>query len=333
MDTKSKVSIITPAFNCAKTILDVIESIQRQGPVVCEHIIVNDGSTDQTRIVIEEIMQTAKIKIRLVNQNNAGEASAVNNAVAISEGEYLMIVNSDDPLLESCVDTLVASLELDPASAVAYANWNMIDEDGHLLQTMFAEPFSYCSLIGNWTCIVGPGALIRKSTLGGLQARNEKYSHLSDFELWLRLAATNSFVKVESTLSTWRKSDNNATHHGRGASIAYQNLQLLDDYFSNPNIPNEIKKIEKRARAHAYYSAALQMFFDSSVKGRRLIVKSYASQMLFLDRRCSSKRSLIGSISVLLHPIPLLIAGVLKRIGVGFSAFAQDAVKARKNAS
>jgi glycosyltransferase involved in cell wall biosynthesis len=333
MDTKNKVSIITPAFNCAETILDVIASIQRQGPVVREHIIVNDGSTDQSRIVIEEVMQTTKIKIRLLNQNNAGEASAVNNAVAISEGEYLMIVNSDDPLLDSCVETLVSSLELNPAAAVAYANWNMIDENGHLLQNMFAEPFSYCSLIGNWTCIVGPGALIRKSTLGGLPARNEKYSHLSDFELWLRLAATNSFVKVESTLSTWRKSDNNATHQGRGASIAHQNLQLLDDYFSNPNIPNEIKKIEKRARAHAYYSAALQMFFDSNVKGRRLIIKSYASQMLFLDRRCSSKRSLIASISILLHPIPILIAGVLERMGVGFPAFAQDAVKARKKAS
>jgi hypothetical protein len=198
---------------------------------------------------------------------------------------------------------------------------------------MFAEPFSYCSLIGNWTCIVGPGALIRKSTFGGLPARNEKYSHLSDFELWLRLATTNSFVKVDSTLSTWRKSENNATHHGRGASIARQNLQLLDDYFSNPSIPNEIKKIEKRARAHAYYSAALQMFFDSSVKGRRLIIKSYTSQMLFLDRRCSSKRSLIASISVLLHPIPLLIASALQRMGVGFPDFVQDAVKARRNAS
>ena len=333
MDTKSKVSIITPAFNCAETILDVIESIQRQGSVVGEHIIVNDGSTDQTRTVIEKAVQTAKIKIRLLNQNNAGEASAVNNAVAISEGEYLMIVNSDDPLLDSCVDTLVSSLELNPAAAVAYANWNMIDENGHLLRNMFAEPFSYCSLIGNWTCIVGPGALIRKSTFGGLPARNEKYSHLSDFELWLRLATTNSFVKVDSTLSTWRKSENNATHHGRGASIARQNLQLLDDYFSNPSIPNEIKKIEKRARAHAYYSAALQMFFDSSVKGRRLIIKSYTSQMLFLDRRCSSKRSLIASISVLLHPIPLLIASALQRMGVGFPDFVQDAVKARRNAS
>ena len=333
METKRNVSVITPAFNCADTILNVIESIQQQGSVVSEHIIVNDGSTDQTLKVIESAVQTAMTEIRLINQNNAGEASAVNNAVAISKGEYLMIVNSDDPLLQNCVEVLVSSLDSNPAAAVAYANWNMIDENGHLIRNIFAEPFSHCSLIGNWTCIVGPGALIRKSALGGLPARNKKYSHLSDFELWLRLAKSNSFVKVESTLSTWRKSESNATHHGRGSSIALQNLQLLDEYFSNPQLPHEIKKFERRARAHACHSAALQKFFDSSVKGRRLIVKSYATQVLFLDRSCTSKRSLIASVSVLLHPIPLLIAGVLERMGVGFPAFVQDAIKARRNAS
>jgi hypothetical protein len=330
METRGKVSVITPAFNCAETILDVIESIQRQGSVVREHIIVNDGSTDQTRKIIEIALKTAMTEIRLINQSNAGEASAVNSAVAISKGEYLMIVNSDDPLLENSIETLVSSLELNPAAAVAYANWNMVDENGHLLRNMFAEPFSHCSLIGNWTCIVGPGALIRKSALGGLPARNKKYSHLSDFELWLRLATTSSFVKVESTLSTWRKSDNNATHHGRGSLIALQNLQLLDEYFGNPQLPHEIKKLERRARAHACYSVALQMFFDSSVKGRRLILKSYASQLFILNKCCSSKRSLIASISVLLHPIPLLLAGSLERMGVRFPAFVQDAVRSHR---
>lgn len=89
-------SVIVPVYNGEKYIRETLDSIIRTtANFESEIIVVNDGSTDRT----EEILKSYGGIISLINQDNKGEASAVNSGILASKGEFGLIVSADDPLL------------------------------------------------------------------------------------------------------------------------------------------------------------------------------------------------------------------------------------------
>jgi glycosyltransferase involved in cell wall biosynthesis len=91
-------SIIIPSFNRAHIIRRAIDSILKQIFDDFEIIIVDDGSTDDTRIAIEKLSCE---KIKYTYQENAGVCAARNNGVTLAKGEYLIFLDSDDWLSEN----------------------------------------------------------------------------------------------------------------------------------------------------------------------------------------------------------------------------------------
>ena len=91
-----KVSIIMPAYNCAKYITESIASVTAQTYTNWELLIVDDASTDNTQQVVEALAQSdSRIKyIRL--EKNSGAAVARNTAIEKADGRYLAFLDSDD---------------------------------------------------------------------------------------------------------------------------------------------------------------------------------------------------------------------------------------------
>ncbi|RZJ29948.1 MAG: glycosyltransferase [Flavobacterium sp.] len=89
-----KVSVVIPVFNAEKYLGRCIESLLAQ-TVDCEFILVNDGSTDQSRSIIESFQKKDK-RIVLINQENQGVSAARNAGIALAKGEYLGFVDADD---------------------------------------------------------------------------------------------------------------------------------------------------------------------------------------------------------------------------------------------
>lgn len=90
-----KVSIIIPVYNEEKALPSCIESLLQQTLEACEFIFVNDGSTDQSRQVIEQY-QTLDSRIRCLNQANLGVSAARNAGIMAAAGEYIGFVDADD---------------------------------------------------------------------------------------------------------------------------------------------------------------------------------------------------------------------------------------------
>ena len=89
------VNVIIPAYNCEKTVQKAVESIQLSGLRRCAILLVNDGSTDNTQSVCEQL--AAKYNnVMCVHQKNAGVSSARNVGIERSEGEYLLFFDADD---------------------------------------------------------------------------------------------------------------------------------------------------------------------------------------------------------------------------------------------
>lgn len=95
-------SIITPAYNAQAFIGQLIESIICQ-PIMVEHIIVNDGSSDNTKFVCEEYAKKYN-NIRLINSENKGAGAARNIGIRAATGRYLIFVDSDDLLYSNVIN-------------------------------------------------------------------------------------------------------------------------------------------------------------------------------------------------------------------------------------
>lgn len=93
---KELVSIITPTYNSAKFIEETIQSVQSQTYSNWEMIIVDDGSTDTTVKIIEEIIkEDDRIQFYKL-ENNSGPAVARNTAIGKAKGKYLTFIDADD---------------------------------------------------------------------------------------------------------------------------------------------------------------------------------------------------------------------------------------------
>ncbi|WP_282709349.1 glycosyltransferase family 2 protein [Ligilactobacillus sp. Marseille-Q7487] len=101
-----KFSIIIPAYNCANTIADTIDSIKKQNFTDFEIIVVNDGSTDATIDVLQGDMEN----IILINKENGGSSSARNIGLMKAKGEYILFADSDDIWKENLLEIIEKKL-------------------------------------------------------------------------------------------------------------------------------------------------------------------------------------------------------------------------------
>lgn len=94
-------SLIIPAFNAETTIKRCIESILMLDYKNLEIIVVNDGSTDNTKEIIEE-MEARDSRIHCYTQNNRGVSIARNKGLELANGDFIMFVDADDYLVSDC---------------------------------------------------------------------------------------------------------------------------------------------------------------------------------------------------------------------------------------
>ena len=126
----TKLSIIVPIYNVEKYIRACIESIFKQGldDVDFEVIIVNDGTQDKSMEVIADIIQRHN-NITVINQDNQGLSVARNNGIALAKGEYILMPDSDDLLIEYSLKPLLEKAQETKADLVVADFLNMTDEE------------------------------------------------------------------------------------------------------------------------------------------------------------------------------------------------------------
>jgi glycosyltransferase involved in cell wall biosynthesis len=273
---------VTPVYNGSAYIEGVIASVAAQRSANgsrYRHVIVDDGSTDGTWELLERATADSGGLLTAIHKTNGGEASAVNRAMEEIVTPYVCTVNADDPLLDGHGQSMTAALDADSDVVVAYPDWLMIDSQGEVLLTRKTKPYDIRALVGDFVCLPGPGAVIRRSALRG-PMRNPRYRYVSDFELWVRLAPIGPFVRVSEVLATWRRHDAGATATGAGTRIAEELLRLAEEDLPNLLGPDLQRRHGRSARAHARYYAALQLAGEDPWRARRLIVSSIAAKPL-----------------------------------------------------
>lgn len=102
---KDLISVVIPVYNAEVYIKRCLESIQKQTYDNLEIIVVNDGSTDNTQKVLEEIQQQDR-RIKMIQKENEGVSAARNDGVATATGKYVYFIDSDDYVENNIIEKL-----------------------------------------------------------------------------------------------------------------------------------------------------------------------------------------------------------------------------------
>jgi len=139
--SEPEVSVVLPTFNRATFLEEAFDSIRSQTLADWELIVVDDGSTDDTRHVVEELASTDARPVRYVFQENQGPAAARNAGIDLARGRYVAFFDSDDLWLPLHLAACVAALESNPDVDWAYAACRIVDlESGTELSASSFHP-------------------------------------------------------------------------------------------------------------------------------------------------------------------------------------------------
>jgi|GEM_PF-1550028 len=123
-----KFSFIIPVYNTGSLLKKCVLSIVGNGTDSCEIIIINDGSTDSSPQIIEELATLYPV-IRVINQDNKGQGASRNSGIDMAQGEYIWFVDSDDWLLDGAVRR-IDMIASQYAPDVIVLNYMSATEDG-----------------------------------------------------------------------------------------------------------------------------------------------------------------------------------------------------------
>ncbi len=117
-----KISILIPSYNHANFIEKTIRSVWAQEYPNLELVIVDDGSTDNSRELIAELAQVSPISMIVVEQKNAGICRTFNRALELSTGQIVGFLASDDIMLPERLNQEVRCFQSEPSLKVLYSN-------------------------------------------------------------------------------------------------------------------------------------------------------------------------------------------------------------------
>lgn len=237
------ITIIIPAYNVSSYIQKTLDSLANQTVNTFEVIIVNDGSTDNTRYIVENYIYNNQLlkNCILINKENGGVSSARNCGINIAKGEYLFFIDGDDFIEANLVEkliSLISSSEID----LLYWSYKMVNENGRiiskkenlykkidngieLLRLMYSNKELWLSVC----CLLFKTEMIKKRKL----SFNEKSCNGEDQEfIFSYLLIANKCQCVANTYSYYVQ---------RNSSISYSyNIRRFDVIFSFNNMLKQI---------------------------------------------------------------------------------------------
>jgi glycosyltransferase involved in cell wall biosynthesis len=252
-----RVSIIVPAYNQGRYLGDAIRTGLGQTCSDLEVLVVDDGSTDDTREVAYGFLDP---RVRYIRQENQGLSAARNTGIRHARGAFLTYLDSDDQFLPDKLEILLGVLEQQPEVGFVSGQAILIDEDGRPLGERFerAVPGEASDwLLGN-PLHVG-SVMVRREWQERVGMFDETLRSYEDWDMWLRLARAGCPMhSVRHPVSLYRFHGSQMTRVGRQMTTA--TFAVLDKTFADPDLSTAWRSRRDEAYSRAYLRAAAQAY-------------------------------------------------------------------------
>lgn len=250
------VSVIIPVYNRFELAKEAVSSVLGQTFRNLELIIVDDGSTDMTPILATYFRDDTRVKY--IRINHSGMPGFVRNkGVETAKGKYLAFLDSDDLWMDSKLKKQVDFLEKNSAIKVVHTreawvrNGKTISQAG-FNHRRFGDIFSDALV----KCIIGPSTVLIETNLyRELRGFRDDLEIAEDYELWLRLANSNSIGYIDEALITKRAGHVGqlSEKYGQIEIFRIRGLQKLveQSFFNLKNQKNAELELAKKCRIYA----------------------------------------------------------------------------------
>lgn len=197
------VSIIIPNYNHAQYVGDAIWSVLTQEYRNFEIIVVDDGSTDNSREVITQFGD----KVQYIHQKNAGLSAARNTGIKASKGVLIGVLDADDMYESIFLSTLVVTLQENPDADGVYCGYQFVDHKNNLLPQIEARPVDHDKLYdalldGNF--FVPESIFLRRYVYDNVGLFDETLRACEDWDVWLRVTKKYKIVHSPNILTRHR---------------------------------------------------------------------------------------------------------------------------------
>jgi glycosyltransferase involved in cell wall biosynthesis len=228
--TTPLVSVLLPVYNAQDYLKQSIDSILGQTLTDFELIIINDGSTDGSKAIIDSYSDP---RIIVIDQANAGLPVSLNRAIARAKGKYLARQDADDVSEPTRFEKQVAFLEEHPDYGLL-GTWAQILELDTIVDRQLKHPIENGELqikLLFYNCFVHSSVMIRKDVLNhcGLYPEDTEKFPPEDYDLWLRIAQTSKIANLPSALLQYREVP---------GSISRKKLELMQSRARKMSIHN-----------------------------------------------------------------------------------------------
>ncbi len=233
-----KVSVIIPCYNVEEYIRECLRSVAVQTYRNIEVICVNDGSSDRTLSVIEEIRESFPFKLHVIDNGNHGASYARNRGLSVAQGEYIQFLDADDIILPEKLANQVNLIEgNNEGISVIVGNYIRRHYNGFETLVQADTRGVWYGLIKTRLGTTSSNLWIRKNLLdvGGF---NEKLESSQEYELMFRLLRKNPTVLYDSvplTIKRVRQTGSIGNNKPIENNIRYIDLRLSIRNYLNIN--------------------------------------------------------------------------------------------------
>ncbi len=235
-----KVSVIVPVYNVEKYLIKSLDSLVNQTLEDIEIIVVNDGSTDNSKKIIEVYKEKYQDKIKYLEKPNGGLSDARNFGIPHATGEYIAFLDSDDYVELDTYEKMYNKAKEENADMVEcdfiweYPNKTKIDTG--TIYTNKKEMLTYARVVA-WN------KLIKRDLLEKYKIKFPKGLRYEDVEFFYKMVPYYnkvSFVKEPLIHYIQRESSISKVQNERTKEI-FEVLDNVIEYYKNKNLYNEYK--------------------------------------------------------------------------------------------
>jgi CMP-N-acetylneuraminic acid synthetase len=209
-DTSSaKITVYVVNHNYGRYLNQAINSVLEQSLQDFELIIIDDGSTDDSRQIIETYESHEKILV--IYQHNQGLNVTNNIALRAASGRYIMRLDADDYLDPHALKVMSDILDQDDGLCLVSPDYYRVDEEGHPIEIVRRHDFEEVSLKD--MPAHGACTMIRREYLEELGGYDEEFRCQDGYELWVRLIRNYKVRNVNLPLFYYRQHQANLTRN------------------------------------------------------------------------------------------------------------------------
>jgi len=295
----SLVSIIIPAYNKAELTVKAVKSVLDQTYSNVELIVVDDGSTDNTK----EKMFKFGNQIQYIHKDNGGCCSARNKGIELAKGDYFAFLDCDDTYEPDKIKMCVQFLQNNKEYGAVHTAANFIDEKGNTLRIyshLRSQKTGWISnvlILKNYICNSTP--VMRRECINKVGNFDESIFTPADWDLMIRISEKYRVGYIDEPLTRYLVSGNYVFEH-LGMSLK-EELQVLKKTFSRSNRYNSWLRRCAISDLHLRYAQAyilkndtikIREEFINSIKGCFLNYQTWGMLIYFIFARENLRRQL-----------------------------------------